>query len=354
MNMGNIIALIKSLGGGGGVQPDWNQNDSTAADYVKNRPFYTGDPVETVLLEETTAQFFDTGEGIYAAQIKSTIPFTVGKTYKISWDGTAYERVCTEFQEVPFIGNLSIMGVGSDTGEPFIILTNTNVDNGVTAIYTPDTASSHTISLSVRAVQVVKIDKKYLPDTVATKSDVEIAQTTADTAKTTADSAKTIAETAKIDPVKYNYSANLFSKHGEFLGWYIVMPKLGYNQTVGKFYRSPWETDSIKLEDIPFDDFICVEYLKFPGLPNMLYRMFFRIHNVAGSNLMSVSGLAISEKGNMFYVKTNEVDKSTGEGIFFELLMPEYMMINSSTSGSTKKFKITVDDSGSISATEVT
>ena len=24
--------------GGGGVQPDWNQNDSTAADYVKNRP----------------------------------------------------------------------------------------------------------------------------------------------------------------------------------------------------------------------------------------------------------------------------------------------------------------------------
>ena len=25
-------------GGGGSVQPDWNQNDSTAADYVKNRP----------------------------------------------------------------------------------------------------------------------------------------------------------------------------------------------------------------------------------------------------------------------------------------------------------------------------
>ena len=26
--------------GGGGVQTDWNQNDSTAPDYVKNRPFY--------------------------------------------------------------------------------------------------------------------------------------------------------------------------------------------------------------------------------------------------------------------------------------------------------------------------
>lgn len=35
--------FLKAYGGGssgGGVQPDWNQNDSTAADYVKNRPFY--------------------------------------------------------------------------------------------------------------------------------------------------------------------------------------------------------------------------------------------------------------------------------------------------------------------------
>ena len=30
--------LSVSGGGGGSVQPDWNQNDSTAADYVKNRP----------------------------------------------------------------------------------------------------------------------------------------------------------------------------------------------------------------------------------------------------------------------------------------------------------------------------
>lgn len=30
--------VLSVSGGGGGVQPDWNQNDSTAADYVKNRP----------------------------------------------------------------------------------------------------------------------------------------------------------------------------------------------------------------------------------------------------------------------------------------------------------------------------
>ena len=37
------LALAKSYtnqhgGGGGQVQPDWNQNDETAKDYVKNRP----------------------------------------------------------------------------------------------------------------------------------------------------------------------------------------------------------------------------------------------------------------------------------------------------------------------------
>ena len=35
--------FLKAYGGGGsggGVQPDWNQNDSTAADYVKNRTHY--------------------------------------------------------------------------------------------------------------------------------------------------------------------------------------------------------------------------------------------------------------------------------------------------------------------------
>ena len=46
-------------GAGSSVQSDWNQNDATAADYVKNRPFYTGDPVETVLVEESTVTFAD-------------------------------------------------------------------------------------------------------------------------------------------------------------------------------------------------------------------------------------------------------------------------------------------------------
>lgn len=34
------LARVIIAGGGDSVQPDWNQNDSGAADYIKNRPFY--------------------------------------------------------------------------------------------------------------------------------------------------------------------------------------------------------------------------------------------------------------------------------------------------------------------------
>ena len=60
-----------------------------------------------------------------------------------------------------FIGNLSIMGMSSDTGEPFII----GVSNGIgITIDTKDTSASHTISISGLVQEVVKIDEKYLSD----------------------------------------------------------------------------------------------------------------------------------------------------------------------------------------------
>ena len=158
--------LSVSDGGGGGAQPDWNQNDSAAADYVKNRPFYTGDPVETVLVEESTVSFADMGNGSYGAQVQSTFVATVGEAYKVYWDGSAYECTCVDFSGSTIIGNLSIGGLGSDTGEPFIM--NVTNDEGIN-IATADTSASHTISISRLVTEVVKIDEKYLPTIPADK-----------------------------------------------------------------------------------------------------------------------------------------------------------------------------------------
>ena len=49
----NINASAK-----GGVQPDWNQNDATKPDYIKNRPFYE---TTTSLFPDTTFKFNEQG-----------------------------------------------------------------------------------------------------------------------------------------------------------------------------------------------------------------------------------------------------------------------------------------------------
>ena len=99
---------------------------------------------------------------MYLAQHPTTFSATVGKIYKVYWDGSAYECTCVVTSEstILFIGNLSIMGMGSDTGEPFII----GVFNGeFINIATTDTSASHTISIIGFVQEVVKIDEKYLP-----------------------------------------------------------------------------------------------------------------------------------------------------------------------------------------------
>lgn len=171
----NLVAAINEAaksGGGGSVQSDWNQNDTTQPDYVKNRPFYTGDPVETVLFEESTITFADAG-GLYMASFPTTFEATVGETYKVSWDGTVYECTCVAVIESPspIIGNTSIMGVGSDTGEPFIMAV---VNGEVIQIVTADTSASHTFSISRTVVPVVKIDESYLPSTIPFMEDGKI------------------------------------------------------------------------------------------------------------------------------------------------------------------------------------
>ena len=140
---------------------DWNENDPTKPGYIKNRPFYTGDPVETVLVEESTVSFTEQG-GLYAAEFQSTFEATAGEVYKVSWDGTVYECTCIDFSGETVIGNISIAGAGSDTGEPFLM----NIVNGARiAIGTLDTSASHRFSISGFVSEVVKIDKKYLPTT---------------------------------------------------------------------------------------------------------------------------------------------------------------------------------------------
>lgn len=331
--------FLKNFGGGGGsgggsgVQPDWNQNDSTSADYVNNRPFYTGDPVETVLIEESTVSFAATG-GVYMGVLKSTFAPTVGETYKVSWDGTAYECVCVDFRNSLFIGNLSITGAGSDTGEPFLMYINNG--SGID-IYTKDASASHTFSISGSIAEVIQIPDKYISDTFR---DVVIAGNPLNWSEDDWTKYYNLFKNGKL--LKIN---NIASSNGE--GYILSMfysPGI-YNMSVinytGDLYKLGINQKNEKNE--------------FYWAPIIYGGEFYFRYIKTGSNTGSVKSeeyqrLELSD-GLKF------TTKNANEGAVKQKVMLEgdkEIILSSSTSGSAKKFKITVDDSGTISATEVT
>lgn len=314
-----------------GVQPDWNQNDSTAADYVKNRPFYTGNPVETVLIEERTVAFVDGSGGF-----QSTFEATAGETYKVSLDGTVYECTCVNFNNLLAIGNLSIMGAGSDTGEPFCIF----VSNGQgIEIITADASASHTLSISGFAQEVVKIDEKYLPDTIATKSEVEVAQTVADKNKETLLQMLTYVSTFTFD--KQTSGRDTFVFNG--VNYYKISDFNPAPENVISFNGTAENGDEISTITIGSN---CVRYGFFIVVASA------GVCSLTLTDTVTRSFTAPSAGLYAMYVE-GHTSNTAGTGQF--TLMPmDGLTIKSSTANSTKKFRITVDDTGALKATEVT
>lgn len=321
--------------GGGGVQPDWNQNDATAADYVKNRPFYTGDPVETVLVEESTVTFGDVDD-FYAGVLESTFSAAVGETYKVSWDGTIYECACVEYSGLTVFGNLSIVGVGSDTGEPFMMSVN---NDSVLAIYTADTSASHTLSISVLASEVVKIDEKYLPDIIATKSEVEVAQNMANSNKEVLYSAFSSAVTFTFDKQTSGRDTFVFNAfHYYKISDFNPAPEnvISFNGTAENGDEQSKITTGNNCVEYGF--FIVVASAGRCSLPVT--------DTVTFSFDATSAGLYA-----MYFEGDTSITAGTGQ---FTLMQMDGLTIKSSTANSTKKFRITVDDSGTLTATEVT
>lgn len=324
--------FLKDYGGGGsggGVQPDWNQNDSTATDYIKNRPFYEGDPSETVFVEESTVSFSGSG-GIYSAQIQSNFEATVGETYKVTWDGVAYECVCVDFRNSLFIGNLSIMGAGSDTGEPFLMWINNG--SGI-EIYTKDASASHTFSISGSIAEVIQIPDKYISNTF---KDVVIAG----------------------NPL--NWSEDDWTKYyGLFQSGKLLMIN-GIGSNDSKCYVLSMSYTSQIAHNISAIDSTGNLYSlgvyqdgvedKFYWAPIISYDMFYFRYNKTGSSTSEAYERLEVHDGLTFTTKNANEDAVSRKVV---LEGDKEIILSSSTSGSTKKFRVTVDDSGTLTATEV-
>ena len=142
------------------IAPDWNQNDETAHDYIKNRPFYTGGTVENVLVDNVSV----TIENGYPYEFDITIPFTEGNTYKVEFNGTVYECVAykSQFDNVPddspaWIGNATLVRGDGGNGEPFLIAW----DADISSLFSQEDGT-YTISIAEEKSDIHEIDKKYL------------------------------------------------------------------------------------------------------------------------------------------------------------------------------------------------
>lgn len=146
------------------LQPDWNQNDETAADFIKNKTHYIGNGI---LLEATEAQEISNEMFDKFYMIQTDFSLTLGEKYKINYNDNNYECVA---QAVPegfindpnslALGNLSFIG-GNNTGENFLI--------GVSPLFNQtlilDLTNADFRNLTIEGYGFVHtLDEKFLPE----------------------------------------------------------------------------------------------------------------------------------------------------------------------------------------------
>ena len=195
-------------------------------------------------------------------------------------------------------------------------------------------------------------------ENLATKSLVEIAQTTADSALTTATNAQTTADNAQTTANKNKeVLAGAFSSVATFTFDKQTSGRDTFKFNAFNYYKisdfNPSPSDVISFKGTKENG---VESSKINAGSNCVEYGFFIVVASAGACSLplttTVDSFTAPSAGLYAKYEENNIYHTAGTGQF--TLMSYGLTIKSSTYGSTKKFKITVDDAGTLSATEVT
>lgn len=262
----------------------------------------------------------------------------MGETYTVTWDGGAYECTCTANDNgAIFIGNTSIAGFGSDTGEPFAMV----VGNGPEiTIATLDTSASHTFSISGIVAPIVKIPAKYIDKNSSGYITIHRNDT-------------------MTEQEAENYINAIFKGEVVFIIWgnlYInnISFSRGTDSTGTSYFDLNLTTQNHETYKIAknseglFDlKDARLSSANFPGT-RMMGDVFPEIY-AGESKIQIMPGVIHTGEGSadaLFSVGTNGTKSKDfsvlGNG---EAVTPA-IILYSSTADSTKKFRITVDDSG--------
>lgn len=278
-------------GAGSSGQSDWNQNDATAADYVKNRP--GGYISETIVYSGYLPSKF----GV----IEQSFEIVEGKKYYVSTNDGEYIEYTAIKEELS--DGMTFYSFGSTTASEVMesssapdgkFLFTSTIVNGSTMFGGASGEATGT-TYKVMADAIVKIPQKYLDLNIDTKATITVFASEID------------------DTALYYYVQNY--------GSVIFYNDQGYNEKPTQLY----------------------DYKKFI------------VFGAAAPYSYSTRRFMVCENSLYPVIKILEYDRTndTQKWKFTDIVYRSILM-NSSTIGSTKKFKITVDDSGNISATEVT
>ena len=330
---------------------------------------YPSKSVETVTLmeEQEVSPFTDAGGGTMGAVSPVNFELADGDKLTVVWDGVSYDAVVTMIRgQYPAFGNLGLAGMGDVTDYPFVYL---KVEDPMWG--TADTAASHTIKVTATKTVYNTMDENFLPQP---PRQVRILDTT---------------RSYSTKEVEEIYQSVL---DGTAIYWMKgqVITHISYNPYGGFTYEfSSGQQETIHPVDgvwdftnrettypssITFDSFydnyaeITSDFNGVGGIDRQGYELIgTNMAGFTGKYIQAYYSIVLKLRDAPYYLyisaTTNgeiEIEKrgtglaSGGETTTLFKNGDRSMILKSSTEGSTKKFKITVDDSGTISATEVT
>ena len=331
-----------SEGGGsglptGGAPYQQLVTDGTGTAKWEDRLAYETEPVLTEIAPEETVSFTP-NSGKMSALWPPTFNAVEGSTYIVKFDGADYTCNCIRFggENGPLVlGNLSILGAGGDTGEPFFMAH----DEGWT-ILSSDSASEHTISIYSWNQIIQKIDEKFLP--VASDETYGVVK------KSEIVTSYVFGIEAPHDKMVEAVAA--FRNGTASITWEL-------DKVVYASYNSSTDEVVISFGDNPYTVYRCKnasgkyrydlrEAYSFNDCGTKMLRLF-DTDNPNRHSVISASGASAADM-------TVDISAEHLSLNYLEILNQKELILYSSTVDSTKRFKITVDDSGTISATEVT
>lgn len=148
-------------------QADWNQNDATAADYIKNRTHWIDSTQRTLIASAEDCEFYD-------GYSEPTIDITsygrgliIGEPYYVMWDGVEYPNlIAFDDDGYPTLGAFEY-----DIGNEYPFSIYTYEEDGTIYLGAADNGANeesyHSFSVYENNLIYHQLDEKFIPDSIA-------------------------------------------------------------------------------------------------------------------------------------------------------------------------------------------